>query len=78
MLEESGSAIADLLTYPAQRRPVHLSHQPQILITEIGRLEVPTQVICCLHQISLGRGGGGGGGGTHSWPVVGTPWGPTV
>lgn len=62
VLDEIAPAVPDLSSDPAQRRPVHLAHQPEILIAEVGRLEVPTQVICCLHQISLGGGGGGGGG----------------
>lgn len=76
MLDESRSAIPNLWTYPAQRRSVHLAHHSEILIAEIGRLEVPTQVICRLHQIGLG--GGGGGGGARSQPVMGSPSGPTV
>lgn len=54
---------------------MHLAHQPEILIAEVGRLEVPTQVICRLHQISLTRGGRGG---ACCEPVMGGPRGPTV
>lgn len=79
MLDESGSAVANLRADPAQGGPVHLAHQAQILISEIGRLEVPAQVICRLHQISLDGGrGGGGGGGAGSWPVMRGPGGPAV
>lgn len=40
--------------YPAHRGwPVHLPHQDEILISEAGRLEVPSHAICRLHQISL-------------------------
>lgn len=65
-------------------RPGHLPHQAQILISEAGRLEVPSHVICCLHQISLPHHGSpcyscrsimcrsSRGGAVHPWGGVGT------
>lgn len=64
--------------------PGHLPHKAQILISEAGRLEVPSHVICRLHQISLPHCGSpchswwsimrrsSRGGAVHPWGGVGT------